>query len=195
MFEETAEIIRLRCEELYWHVPNNVKKEQIHVKSWNVPASTAKILYMLCLATKSKRILELGTSCGYSTIWLGQAAKILGGHVNTIEYFKPKCNVAKQHFIEANVQKLITLHESPIIDVLPTLNQEFDLIFMDADRGNYDKYFPYLYKLLKVGGLIVVDNAGNYKDRMVRFLKQCEESIHEVSYTLEVDNGLLFYRK
>ncbi len=174
-FEELAQSIYERCNELYWYVPNNIKKAQIHVRSWHVPPATAKFLHTLVQDTQAKQILELGTSAGYSTLWLTHAAKQNSGHVDTIEYFEPKATVAQEHFIEANLAEYITLHNDTILNVLKSWEKDIDFIFMDADRGNYDEYFYYLYPALKKGGMIVVDNAGNYRDRMVRFLKQCEE--------------------
>lgn len=194
-FETIADNILERCKELYWYVPNNVKKEQIHVRPWNIPKKTATFLHMIALATKSKQILELGTSAGYSTIWLAKAVSEMKGHVDTIEYFQPKCEIAKKHFKEANMEKYITLYEDNIIDVLKNYDKDLDMIFMDADRGNYDTYFYYLYPMLKKGGLIVVDNAGNYRDRMKRFLKLAKESPHKYDTFLDFDAGLFIFIK
>ncbi|MCA9478701.1 MAG: class I SAM-dependent methyltransferase [Nanoarchaeota archaeon] len=194
-FSLVADEILAQCKELYWHVPNNIKKEQIHVRSWNVPKSTAQFLYLMAFATKAKQILELGTSAGYSTIWLAKAAQENGGTVDTIEYFAPKCEVAQKHFKQAGVDEVITLHQDTILEVLKVWEKDIDFIFMDADRGNYDQYFFYLYPALKKGGIIVVDNAGNYRDRMVRFLKAAQEAPHQYSTFLDLDNGLFLFIK
>lgn len=194
-FEQKAQEIFTHCEELYWHVPNNIKQKQIHVRSWHIPPSTAKFLYDVVLATQSKQILELGTSAGYSTIWLAHATQQLGGHVDTIEYFSGKQEAAAQHFKEMNLEPFITLHKDMILNVLKSWTKDIDFIFMDADRGNYDEYFYYLYPNLKKGGMIVVDNAGNYRDRMVRFLKLAEEAPHQYSTFLDLDNGLFVFIK
>lgn len=194
-FESIAQQILKHCEELYWHVPNNVKQEQIHVKTWHVPETTARYLHKLILDNKAKQILELGTSAGYSTVWLADAVKLTGGHVDTIEYFDEKVIVAREHFKLAQLEQYITLHHDQIINVLEQYDKPLDFIFMDADRGNYDKYFYYLYPLLKKGGMIVVDNAGNYRDRMQRFLQLCDQSPHEKSEFIDLDNGLFIYKK
>jgi predicted O-methyltransferase YrrM len=197
-FESIALEILATCETTYWHVPNNVKKEQIHVRSWHVPLSTAKFLHDLVIQTNSKDILELGTSAGFSTIWLAEASKKISGHVDTIEYFKPKYKLANNHFKKAKVDSQITSHNDQILNVLKKMDEEersFDFIFMDADRGNYDLYFYYLYPMLPKGGMIVVDNAGNYRDRMKRFLKLCEETPHQYSTFLDFDAGLFIFIK
>lgn len=194
-FEALAQEIYESCADMYWYAPNNIKQAQIHVKTWQVPPSTAKLLFSFVKLSRAKTILELGTSVGYSTIWLAQAAKQQGGHVHTIEYFKPKIEVAKEHFAKAELDDVITQHEGHILDVLKTWTNDLDFVFMDADRGNYDTYFYYIYPALKKGGIIIVDNALNYRDRMVRFLKLCGEAPHQFITTIELDAGLFLFIK
>ena len=194
-FEIIAKRIFNRCKELYWEVPNTKKNTQIRIECWNIQEKTAHFLYMIAKSLRAKEILELGTSAGYSTLWLAKAAKEHKGSVDTIENFKPKCEVAKKHFKEAQLEEYITLHEDTILNVLKSWNKDVDMIFMDANRSEYDQYFYYLYPLLKKGGVIIVDNAQSHKDGLKKFLELCKTATHQHSIIMDIDNGLFVFIK
>ncbi|MFH1506629.1 MAG: O-methyltransferase [archaeon] len=166
--------------------------------SWgSIPCSTAKFLHILVLATKSKNILELGCSLGYSAIWIALAAKKFEGHVYTTEIDAARIKQARENFEASGLGDHITLFEKDIIEVLTKWNEgEVDFVFIDAKKEDYLKYYELALPLLKKGGLILADDVGKFKDQVRPFLDKVNNDSGVVSQFLELDDGLmLVYKK
>jgi len=126
----------------------------------NVTPDTGAFLAILVRATRATRILELGTSNGYSTIWLAEAAADVGGRVTTVEILPAKAELARANFERATGLAPIDLHVTDAGRVLagaPAGAWEF--VFLDTDRERYAEWWPELRRTLAPGGLLVVDNA------------------------------------
>ncbi len=191
---------------LSWPIPNNADKnrgdlgllpEDTCIEAWQVPRSSAMLLLTLVLLTQSRTILELGSSIGFSTLWLGLGAMETGGQVYATEIFPEKAALAKENFHSAGLDSCIALFEEDILSVLKCWDSKkmIDFVFMDADKQRYCQYFDQLYPLLKDGALIVVDNAGNYAEYMTDFLDRCQQLQNDVVHFLKIDNGLLLIIK
>ena len=163
----------------------------------SVPRSTGQFLHMLLLATKAKQVLELGCSLGYSAIWMALAVKENGGHVYTTEIDKQRAHIAKEHFTETKLNNFITLYEKDIFEVLANWNHgEIDLVFIDAKKEDYKKYYENVLPMIKNGGLIVADDVGKFKDQVKSFLETVKSDLGVVSQFLDIDDGLmLIYKK
>lgn len=127
-----------------------------------VSSAQGKMLHLLARAVGARRILELGTLGGYSTIWLARALPP-GGRLVTLEV-NPKCaQVAAQNLARAGLSEVVEVRLGPAIESLPQLVSEngapFDLIFIDADKPNYPEYFPWVLRLSRVGTVILADNV------------------------------------
>jgi len=205
-FIKTSESIYKEGENFIWEIPKGVDKykgefgllpEDNYIRSWQVPPSSAMLLRFLVLIKKAKNILELGASVGFSTIWLGLAAKEVGGHVYTTEIFDKKIKIARKNFKKSGLENYITLYESDIFDVLKNWpkNRKIDFVFMDADKQNYGKYLKMMYPLLSDGAIIVVDNVGDYPEHMEEFLEMCRSIKDAATYMLEIDHGLFMFIK
>ncbi len=170
-------------------VTNDPKKGE---RPWIIPETTGKFLHDLILKNNFHSVLELGTSIGYSTLWIADALSQTNGHVHTIEHSQNKIPVAKNYFEESGLSSRITLHEGNILNIIQQFSddQKFDFVFMDADRGHYHEYFPIIKKHLKEDALIVADNASNMSSRMQPFfdLLNQEGIPFEIK---DIDNGLL----
>jgi len=173
------------------------------IKLWSVPRSTAELLEFLVVATDSKQILEIGTSAGYSTLYLAMGSTYTGGQVTTIEKLKPKAKLARKHFKKSLLNN-IELIEGDAYDTLRLGKlKEIDLVFLDADKENYDKYFDLVMPLLKKGGFIIADNVFDYGHMMKPYLDKVlgtklpgsQSDPRVESYTLPLDNGVLITRK
>ncbi|GAB3699390.1 class I SAM-dependent methyltransferase [Spirosoma flavus] len=139
-------------------------------KFLNITPDTGPFLSLLIKATGSTAILEIGTSNGYSTIWLSDAVQNTRGHVTTIEQSAVKALQAQENFRQAAVIDTITLLQSPAEAVLPTFAADtFDFIFLDSDRNQYVGWWPLLFTILKPGGLLVVDNAVSHETELADF--------------------------
>ena len=130
--------------------------------SIDVTASQGKFLHVLALAVGAKRVLEVGTLGGYSTIWLARALG-RGGRVVTLEYEPKHAEVARKNLKRAGLAKKVEIRVGAAADSLARLAEEgvkpFDLIFIDADKKNNAVYLDWALKLAKPGTLIIVDNV------------------------------------
>jgi predicted O-methyltransferase YrrM len=127
-----------------------------------VTPSQGKLLYLLARMLRARRVLEVGTLGGYSTIWLARALPE-NGSVITIESEKQHCDVARANLARADLSGLVEFREGKALDVLPELAAEglepFDLVFIDADKENTEAYFRWALRLSRAGAAIIVDNV------------------------------------
>lgn len=128
----------------------------------SVSAPQGKFLQMMARAMGAKRILEIGTLGGYSTIWLARALPA-DGKLVTLEFEVKHANVARENIKRAGLERLVDLRVGRGVDLLATLVEEesaaFDFIFIDADKESYPEYLTWSLKLSRVGTLIVADNV------------------------------------
>jgi predicted O-methyltransferase YrrM len=145
-----------------------------------------RLLYNLARASESKKILEIGTAIGYSGIWLARAVAPLKGSVTTIDMDPERVKIAKKNISEAGLERTVKVIEGNALKVLPTLKEEFDMIFLDSDKDVYPDAFKMSVPMLRKGGLFLADNAlwggdvakgGKSKDTqsMIRFNRLVSE--------------------
>jgi predicted O-methyltransferase YrrM len=128
----------------------------------HVAPNQGKLLHVLARSINAKRILEVGTLGGYSTIWLARALAP-GGKMITLEYEPKHAKVAQANIERAGLAHLVEIRLGKAIDSLPKIAAEgrdaFDLVFIDADKPGNADYFAWAVKLTRPGGLIIVDNV------------------------------------
>jgi predicted O-methyltransferase YrrM len=163
----------------------------------NITSDTGQLLRILVRSTGARRILEVGTSNGYSTLWLAWAATETGGHVTTLERAADKASMARANFERAGLVSWVTVREGAALETIATLDGPFDLIFLDADRPSYLAYADALLPLLKVGGLLVTDNVVSHANELPEFLARIKNDPTLDSVTVPVGNGeeLTYKRK
>jgi len=136
----------------------------------NITPDTGEFLAVLVKAMPARRILEIGTSNGYSTLWLADAAASIDGAVTTVEVSKDKIALARANFESAGLAGRITQHEGDAGALLAGLpDAGFDLVFLDSKRSAYLDWWPALQRVLRAGGLLVVDNAISHAHEMEDF--------------------------
>jgi len=167
-----------------WNVSHNVG-------TWNVPRQTAEVLYQLVKIKKPKTILELGTSIGYSTMWLAAAAKDIGAAVNTIDIEEYKVETAREHLERAGVSESVNQIHGDIGEALETWDQELDFVFMDANKRSYLSYLKTIEKHLSPGALVVADNVTDMKLQVEDFLDYVKSDENYSSLLLPIDHGLM----
>jgi predicted O-methyltransferase YrrM len=120
------------------------------------------LLHLLARATGARRILEVGTLGGYSTIWLGRALPA-GGRLISLEAVDKHAEVARSNVAAAGLSEVVDIRVGPALEALPKLAAEqgdpFDLIFIDADKENNVAYFDWAIRLARPGSMIIVDNV------------------------------------
>lgn len=128
----------------------------------NVAPNQGKLLHVLARSIGAKRILEIGTLGGYSTIFLARALPP-GGKLITLEYERKHADVARANIERAGLSHLVDIRLGKAIDSLPKIAAEsgapFDFVFIDADKPGNADYFAWALKLARVGTMIVVDNV------------------------------------
>ncbi len=128
----------------------------------NVSAPQGMLLHLLVRVLGARRVLEIGTLGGYSTIWMAKAVPE-GGTVVTLELDPRHAEVAQRNFERAGVDGTVELRLGPALDSLAAIEREgggpFDLVFVDADKPNYPEYVRWALRLARPGTVVVLDNA------------------------------------
>ncbi|MEU5362650.1 O-methyltransferase [Streptomyces sp. NPDC005925] len=128
----------------------------------SVTATQGKLLHLLAQVQGARRILEIGTLGGYSTIWLARALPA-DGRLITLEYSPRHAEVAERNIARAGLDSVVEVRVGPALESLPKLADEdpppFDLVFIDADKANNPHYVEWALRLTGAGGLIVLDNV------------------------------------
>jgi caffeoyl-CoA O-methyltransferase len=118
------------------------------------------LLYLLARLGNARRILELGTATGYSTIFLARACRRTGGHVVTVEIDEHMARRARQNFARAGLEDLITIQILDALEMLRNLEVPQDMIFIDVEKADYATALPLCARIMEAGGLLVADNTG-----------------------------------
>lgn len=156
----------------------------------NITPDTGEFLRTLVINAGHRRVLELGTSNGYSTIWLADACRSSGGRVVTVESNPAKHALALANLRTAGVETFVDCVLGDIREFLPGC-PDFDLVFLDSERTDYPAWWPELQRAVRAGGLIVVDNATSHADEMAPFAKLVQETGGFSSVLVPIGKGEL----
>ncbi len=136
----------------------------------NVEPDTAQLLTVLLRATCTRALLEVGTSNGYSTLWLADAARSTGGHILSVDVDPERSAEAGLNLERAGLRDLVELRvQDAAVTLREASDAEWDMIFLDAERAAYHGYWPDLVRALRPGGLLAVDNVLSHADEMRDF--------------------------
>ncbi|EGR0628515.1 O-methyltransferase [Vibrio cholerae] len=163
-------------------IQNDLAQSDKSKKYLNITRDTGEFLSVLVKATGARRILEIGTSNGYSTIWLTSALPD-DGKVYTIEANPQKTEEASLNFNQTRTSSKIVQLVGDATEVLSNVPENMDFIFLDADRKTYVSLADDLFNLLKTGGLLVCDNATSHADELEEF-RAWVSSQHNLSVSL-----------
>ena len=156
----------------------------------NITRDTGEFLAVLVRATVARRVLEIGTSNGYSTLWLADAARAIGGAVTTVEVAEYKIGLASANFARAGLSPFITqVHDDAGRLLQRTEQSAYDLIFLDSERPEYPGWWPHLRRVLRPGGLLIVDNATSHVEQMAPFVALVTADLQFTTCLIPVGNG------
>jgi predicted O-methyltransferase YrrM len=136
-------------------VLENVDRNERHL---GVSPTDGRFLRQMTEAVGAKRVVELGTSTGYSGLWFALALRTTGGHLDTYEIDRKRAATARQNFEEAGVADLITVIEGDAHEMVRRRKEPIDVLFLDADKEGYIDYLQKLLPLVRPGGLILAHN-------------------------------------
>ncbi len=164
---------------------------------WNISRATAEFLYLSIIEHGAKNVLEVGTSNGYSGLWLSKALKQTGGHLTTIEYYPKRQNIAIENFTKCGTIDIVTPIIGSACDVLRDLPQDamFDFVFVDANKRESIDYFNLIHPHLIKGGIYTCDNVLSHKEKVQPFIDAINAHPDYENVVLELPAGLSFARK
>jgi predicted O-methyltransferase YrrM len=159
----------------------------------NVEPETAALLSVLVRAKPGARVLEIGTSNGYSTIWLADAAETTGGHVTTLDIEPARTALARENLKQAGIpDDRVDLRTADAAQALRAFADDaFDLIFLDAERPAYAGYWPDLVRVLAPSGLLAVDNVISHAAQVEDFRRIVEDDGRVSAALVPVGAGVL----
>jgi caffeoyl-CoA O-methyltransferase len=165
---------------------------------WSVPRKDGEFLRLLVKATRAMNALELGTSHGFSSIWIGLGLEETGGRLTTIEIDRKRYDLARKHVSEAGLSNRVTCIRGDAHMEVGKLEGPFDFVFMDADKEGQVDYFKKLFpKKLIPGGILLVHNAILQASSMKDYLEMVHRhpDFDTVILSITMDDGFcLSYR-
>ena len=164
---------------------------------WNISHQTAEFISMLIKISKVKNVLEIGTSNGYSTLWIADALKDsnTGGHLTTIEFYEKRQSIARENIENCNLSDYVTFKQGRALEIIPELDFVPDMVFIDANKAEYIQYFDLLKDKLPAGAIILADNVVSHAAKVTDFLETIKNDTRYQSQVLDLPAGLLMALK
>lgn len=155
---------------------------------------------MLIKISKVKNVLEIGTSNGYSTLWIADALndnKKQGhnGHLTTIEFYEKRQCIARENIEKCGFSQLVTFKQGRALEIIPNLDFVPDMVFIDANKAEYIQYFDLLKNKLPQGAIILADNVISHAQKVADFLETIKNDSTFQSEILDLPAGLLMAYK
>ena len=159
-------------------------------RSRQVARTTGQFLFSLAAPMNDCGVLELGGSRGYSTIWLAAGVRYFSGRVVSIEHDPAKAEAWRRNIADAGLDEWAELVEGDAFEVLPQVQDVFDLVFLDAEKDDYERLFVLARDKVEPGALIVADNVLSHAETLAAYsaARQADPSL--VSTTVPLDRGL-----
>ena len=160
---------------------------------WNIPRKTGVLINMFIKMMNIKSALEIGTSNGYSGLWISKALKQTGGKLTTIEYYEKRQSVAIENFTKCGVNDIVRPLQGSACDILESLdeNEKFDFVFIDANKREYIKYFELVKPHLTDKCLIIADNITSHAEKVQDFIDAIDKDDEFQYEIVEVPGGIL----
>lgn len=167
--------------------------EKTQKEFWNIPRKTGILLNTFIKMMNAKNVLEIGTSNGYSGIWLAKALKETGGRLTTIEFYEKRQSIAIENFKTCGVIDIIKPIQGSACDVIKSFSEDekFDFVFIDAGKREYVDYFKLIKPHLNSRSMIVADNIISHAEKVQTFIDAVDAD-EEFQYEIvEVPGGIL----
>jgi predicted O-methyltransferase YrrM len=159
-------------------------------KNLFITPDTGRFLYQLLRHANPQQVLEIGTSNGYSTLWLALALRDRRGRINSLDILSAKQQQAARHLQDFALQHKVDLHCVDAANYLQAAaDGSVDLVFLDADRSRYVDYWPDLCRILRPGGLIVVDNVLSHAGECADFIRLVLATEGYLAETYQIGKG------
>ena len=155
-----------------------------------VARTTGQFLFALVAPQTDCEVLEIGGSRGYSTIWLAAGVRSRGGRVLSLENDPAKCDAWRRNIAEAGLADWADLVEGDAFETLPAIDDVFDLVFLDAEKDDYERLFAVARGKVEPGALVVADNVLSHADALGAYSEARQGDPTLESVTVPLDRGL-----
>ena len=155
-----------------------------------VAPTTGRFLFSLVAPQNACEVLEIGGSRGYSSIWFGAGVRHLGGRVLSLEADPAKAEAWRRNVAEAGLDEWVELVEGDAFEALPQINDVFDIVFIDAEKEDYERLFELARDKLEPGGLFVADNVLSHQETLGAYSEARQADPTLESVTVPLDRGL-----
>lgn len=162
----------------------------VEARSLAVEPTTGRFLFSLVAPQTACEVLELGGSRGYSSIWLGVGVRQLGGRLLSLERDPAKAEAWRANVAEAGLEDWCELVEGDALEALAEMQDVFDVVFLDAWKGDYEALFGLARRRLEPGGLVVADNVVSHAETLAAYSEARQSDPTLVSVTVPLDRGL-----
>jgi predicted O-methyltransferase YrrM len=164
-----------------------VAREQ---RARQVARTTGQFLFAVVAPQYDCEILEIGGSRGYSTIWLAAGARYLGGHVRSLEHDPAKIEAWRRNIADAGLEEWADLVEGDAFETLPAIVDIFDVVFIDAEKDDYQRLFELAREKVDPGALFIADNVLSHEDTLGAYSRARQDDPTLESVTVPLDRGL-----
>ena len=171
--------------------------EETQKQFWNIPRVTGGLINMFIKMMNIKNALEIGTSNGYSGLWIAKALKETGGKLTTIEYYEKRQSIAIENFKKCGVMELVRPLQGDAIETILSFppDEKFDFVFIDANKSETLKYFELIHPHLIPGGILAVDNVLSHEAKVKPFIDTISTHSDYKNVVLKLPAGLSLARK
>jgi predicted O-methyltransferase YrrM len=160
------------------------------LRSRQVARTTGQFLFAFVAPQTDCEVLELGGSRGYSTIWLAAGVRYLGGRVLSLEHDPVKCEAWRRNVAEAGLEDWAELVEGDAFETLRRLDDVFDVVFLDAEKEDYEALFLLARTKLEPGAVVIADNVLSHEDALGAYSRARQTDPTLESVTVPLDRGL-----
>ena len=160
------------------------------LRSRQVAPTTGQFLFALVAPQTDCEVLEIGSSRGYSTIWLAAGVRNLGGRVLSLEADPAKCEAWRGNVAEAGLEETAELLEGDAFEELLEIDDVFDVVFIDAEKDQYEALFDLARPKVEPGALFVADNVLSHEETLAAYTKARQADPTLESLTVPLDRGL-----
>ena len=177
--------------------------EKTRTDFWNLDRQSANFLNTLIKVNNSKRVLEIGTSNGYSGVWILKALKETKGKLTTIEFWEKRQSVARKNFqtccpdveVEPKIGSAIVILEDILDEIKQGKREKFDFVFIDANKKEYISYFKLIDEMLEDNAIILADNILSHYEKVEDYVNLLFDRKDYQSQILELGTGMMLSRK
>ena len=161
----------------------------------NIAPENGQFLSILIRSIQAQNVLEVGTSNGYSTIWLAAALKETGGRLVTLEFDPKRAAEARMHLREVGLDNIVEVRVGNALDEIPKCDATFDLVFLDAAKNEYRRYLELALPNIRSGGLIVADDTVTMRAEMPDYIEFVFNTPMLHSVDIPLDDGVILSYK